>query len=381
VEFSDVNGDGYCDLLDVKWGSSGAIAAYLNEGDLTFSSTAWILTSDVWTSSETELLFGRLDPTPGVYSSFVIHDPTVGTFDLYDFYSGDSPSLVYIGEMTGDGSAVGNNWETLGNPHRTIAAQNSGISYWGGAVLSHEKVIVPIYYGSFNHGADCGISFSETFVDNLAGTSYFDINSTYLTNDGREVENSYSVASPIMLSFGAGGSGEIVNGQEEVNLYGSDALDIISAAVGTDDEEPWYFYIIYVSSEIEEMHAPSINSCWYHQSQVTSGLSFANDYAVIPESTLSGSGCSDLLFESMTCPVGVWLANGVAHELSEGLTDGNIADESVGLSWISSEGQEMADLCESTYPGTYCSLTLGGNSYAVQELWLNQSPGSCQCSE
>jgi hypothetical protein len=71
----------------------------------------------------------------------------------------------------------------------------------------------------------------------------------------------------------------------------------------------------------------------------------------------------------------------IAHELAEATTDPDLS------AWADGNGRELGDKCERQYGSTYktrnggdANISLGGEDFLIQELWVNDGAGYCSMS-
>ncbi len=111
-------------------------------------------------------------------------------------------------------------------------------------------------------------------------------------------------------------------------------------------------------------------------------MPYANDFII----TSTAAGCSEVHFAASpnSDPPADAEVNLLAHEWAETITDEN------GTAWwVTTTGDEMADLCAWSFGnvyvsnGAYANQSLGGKNFLVQMLWANAetalgAPIGCQ---
>lgn len=247
---------------------------------------------------------------------------------------------------------------------RAAASKTPVILYHGGPVMVNKDLYV-IYYGSFTSTQH---SILDNFLQNLGGSSAYNVNSEYTDGSGNAVANILNY-SPTTNSFNDAYSlGK--------SLSGSFDTTIIHNAIA-NGHLPSDVNGIYVLTISPDVALPKSVWCAYHTH--STGIVTGEDikYAVAPDPPQSlYSSCSGNVatFGDITSPNGDIgmdaVTDDLIHELSETATDPDLN------AWFTKNGQENGDLCNFNYGttflaanGSHANHTFGTRTYLVQTIW------------
>jgi len=244
--------------------------------------------------------------------------------------------------------------------------QGHGINYYGGPVVTGTVNLYLIWYGSWSGNA--AVPLVTTFMSALSMSRYFNITRSYY-DDTLASDGSYSRISGAVRVAGIwyDNYSQGANNPHIIQIV----QDAINGRHLSKDTNGVYF--VFTSPDIP-LSGYGTSYCAYHGSFVIPGTEQSLSYA------LMGPGSSACTVQPHISPndnpQGDALVNLIAHELSESVTNRNLA-------WNSTLG-EMADLCawkfgsEKTAPnGSLYNVSLGGRNYLLQQLWVNDGPGYC----
>ena len=245
------------------------------------------------------------------------------------------------------------------------ATKTPVILYHGGPVMVNPKDLYVIYYGNFTSTQH---SILDNFLQNLGGSSAYNVNSEYSDASGNFIVNILNY-SPTTNSF---------NDAYSLGKSLSSGFDttIIHNAIanGHLPNDANGIYILTVSPDVS---LPKSVWCAYHWH--STGIVSGEDikYAVAPDPPQSlYSSCSGNVanFGDTTSPNGDIgmdaVADDLIHELSETVTDPD------GSAWFTKSGQENGDLCNFVYGstflapnGSHANHVFGTRNYLVQTIW------------
>ncbi|HUQ32423.1 MAG TPA: hypothetical protein VM095_09900 [Pyrinomonadaceae bacterium] len=235
----------------------------------------------------------------------------------------------------------------------------SAITYHGGALIRTPTTYV-IWYGNWNqtNGSDtpAGQQIVRDFLNNVGGSPYFQINSSYSANG-------YTI------------SGGSTNGAETTDSYSqgsrlrdSSILTIVNSAIssGRLPYNPDGVYFVLTSSDVNESSGFCTKYCGWH----TAGTANAGHvrYSYVGNANRCLNSCA----AQTTSPNGNAgvdaMLSVVAHELEEAVTD---PDPRSG--WVDAGGSENADKCAWTFGhaqylanGAWANMQLGTRHYLIQ---------------
>jgi hypothetical protein len=243
------------------------------------------------------------------------------------------------------------------------AASNVSIGYGGGAVMLGTPAVYYIWYG--NWSGDSATTILTDFIQNLGGSPYFLINTTYYDSQGRHVTGQVHFAGATTDSYSQGQALSYAKVQAVV------AKALSSGALPADDNA---VYFVLTSPDVT-FPGFCANFCGWHYAADIAGrdikYSFVGNaatqcpascapYSPSPNGNLGADGMASVL----------------AHELEETITDPDLD------AWTDSGG-ENGDKCAwkfgSTYKtasGAWANLKLGSRDYLIQEN-LDADHGAC----
>jgi len=234
----------------------------------------------------------------------------------------------------------------------------SGISYHGGPVMLGNTNIHYIWYG--NWAGNSATTILTDFAQNIGGSPYFNINTTYYDGSNTHVSNSVSLAGAVNDNYSHGTS------------LSDAAIQAIVAATNPTDTNGVYF--VLTSADVTASSGFCTQYCGWHTHGTINGRDIK--YSFVGNPDRCPSACS----AQSTSPNGNAGADGmasiIAHELEEAVTDPDLN------AWFDRRGYENADKCAwtfgstSTMPnGSKANMTLGSRSYLIQQNWVNASSG------
>jgi len=251
----------------------------------------------------------------------------------------------------------------------------NGIDYHGGPVLdtvlgSPTKVYY-IWYGDWSQDPNAN-GILTNFAQNIGGSPYFNINTTYFDSANASVVNQIAYGGSFSVTVYPAGSGTY-----QKTLSDSD-IQAIVASVNPTDANGVYF--VLTSPDVNESSGFCTRYCGWHTYGFINGRNIK--YAFIGD---AAAACPYSCEWQATGPNGGGggdgMASVVAHELEEAVTDPNLN------AWYDSSGNENADKCAWTFGTTYTApngalynMTLGGMNYLIQRNWVNAAGGYCALS-
>ena len=283
------------------------------------------------------------------------------------------------------------------------AAGQLDIQYWGGAIIPMQKIALiyysqqPIYTngprpGSVGTGASDG-SLIGQFLNNLGGTPYWNINSTYYengTNGQTFVQNSLQYTSFWSPNRPAPKDGSVVTEDDMVSVIET------GFANGTLQYDPNTLYMIMTGSGVNLGGGFSHNNlqyCAFH-----SGYWFNDGGPIVQFAAMPYDADFNPQHPSKAGYICTYLTKGpngdlgadaavsaMAHETEETATDPvSLTTPPYFAGWYDTQGQENADKCAYTYGSTltrnkfdYWNVTIGGKPFLVQRNWTNVQPQGC----
>ncbi|MEQ1884841.1 MAG: hypothetical protein ABL967_07250 [Bryobacteraceae bacterium] len=272
----------------------------------------------------------------------------------------DEESGRYVRHRLHDVSrrAVINGANTTGN----------GIDYHGGPVMVNGANMYYIWYGNWA-ARPLANGILTNFANNIGGSPYYNINTTYFNAANVNVTGSVILAGSVTSSYVAA---------NPTNLTDSDIWNIVKRAFTNDglSPDPNGIYFVLTAPGVGESSGFLSSYCGWHSAATYNGVwmkySFVGDADGVYGCTGHGapSPNGDMGADAMVSVL--------AHELEEAVTDPQLN------AWYDVNGEENADKCSWTWGTTYtttngaiANMKLGGLDYLIQQNWVNANGGSC----
>jgi hypothetical protein len=297
-------------------------------------------------------------------------------------YSGLAASVLLVGAMTIPAAADEHPQDThpdgrgdvvLGHHHHNAAGfavtQGNGISYHGGPVVQGATHVYYIWYGNWTKDAGANAILTD-FANNIGGSPYFNINTTYGDTTG-------DVANSVMYVSSASDTGSLGTSLNDNSIW-----TIVTNSIGSGklplDANGVYF--VLTAPGVAETSGFLTQYCGWHSygtyNSTNVKVAFVGDPA--------GPSLGACAAQTASSPNGDVAADAMAsiigHELEETVTDPLLN------AWYDSSGNENADKCAWTFGATYQSngavanMQLGARNYLIQQNWLNANGGLCALS-
>jgi len=263
---------------------------------------------------------------------------------------------------------TGKGWGELANSVGTTGKAKpggNGISYHGGPLMIGTKNVYYIWYG--NWSGNTATTILTDLMNNLGGSPYFNINTTYTDGTGAHVVNAISYLGSITDNYSQGTA-----------LTDAQIQQVVSSAItsGSVPKDTNALYMVLTSADVNATSGFCTQYCGWHTHATISGSDIK--YAFIGNPDRCPSSCA----AQTTSPNGNAGADGMAsiisHELEEATTDPDLN------AWYDTRGQENADKCAWTFGtestasnGSKYNVTLGARNYLIQQNWVNANGGLC----
>lgn len=246
------------------------------------------------------------------------------------------------------------------------AKPGSGISYHGGPVMLGTNHIYYIWYG--NWGANTANAILTTLAQNIGGSPYFNINTTYYNGSNTHVSNSVSYGGSTNTPVGGYGTSLT---DAEIQSIVRDAL--VSGRLAYDTSG---IYFVLTSADVTASSGFCTQYCGWHTHGTINGFDIKYSFVGNPDRCPSACEAQSTGPNSNAGADG--MASIISHELEEAVTDPDLN------AWYDSRGAENADKCAWTFGTTFttgngaqANMTLGGRNYLIQRNWVNASGGFC----
>jgi hypothetical protein len=246
-------------------------------------------------------------------------------------------------------------------PGQAGKTSNNGIFYHGGPVILGTVNAYYIWYG--NWSGNTAQTILTDLAQNIGGSSYFNINTTYYDGSNTHVSNSVTYAGSTTDNYSHGTA-----------LSDADIQSIVASSNLPKHTNAVYF--VLTSSDVNETSGFCTQYCGWHTHGTIGGSDIKYSFVGNPDR------CPSACEAQTTSPNGNAGADGMAsiisHELEEATTDPDLN------AWYDRRGQENADKCAWTFgttttasDGSKSNMTLGSRDYLIQRNWVNASGGFC----
>ncbi len=266
-------------------------------------------------------------------------------------------------------------------------SSGTGIYYHGGSVLQAATNVVAVYWGagiykSQPSGTGAGSSDGSLvgyFLNNLGGSNYFNINTTYYNASGAHVLNIVNYTHYWTNTTNVPTGTQTVTDAQMISMLQS---GFTSGAIVYD---PNTLYAIFTAGKVNLGGGFGTQYCAYHtHGTVTiNGVSQTVLYAAMPYDYAYPSGCTSgyAPANGSPDPGADYEVNTIAHETEETTTD------MMGNAWYDRRGYENADKCAWTWGSTYktsaggtANMAIGAKNFLVQRNWVDAGSGGCAVS-
>ncbi len=239
----------------------------------------------------------------------------------------------------------------------------NGIYYHGGPLMLGTVNIHYIWYG--NWSSNSATTILPSLAQNIGGSPYEHINTTYYDGSNNHVSGAISLASQANDNYSLGSA-----------LTDNDIQSIVAAQNPSDTNG---IYMVLTSADVNETSGFCTQYCGWHTHATINGRDIK--YAFIGNPDRCPSACE----AQTTSPNGNAGADGmasiIAHESEEAISDPDLN------AWYDRRGEENADKCAWTFGtestasnGSKYNIVLGGKEYLIQQNWVNASGGYCAMS-
>ena len=267
---------------------------------------------------------------------------------------------------TGRGQGIFNKFQQPDNQGKPSGGGTStnGIISHGGPVMLGTVNVYYIWYG--NWSGNSATTILTDLAQNLGGSPYWNINTTYTDPSGLAISNSLHYAGSTTDAYSKG-----------TVLADADIQTIVSAKIASNalPKDTNGIYFVLTSADVNASSGFCSQYCGWHTHGTISGSDIK--YAFVGNPDHCPASCA----AQTTSPNGNAGADGmasiIAHEAEEAATDPDLN------AWYDRRGAENADKCAWTFGTTYsaggglANMKLGTRDYYIQQNWVNASGGFC----
>jgi Phosphate-induced protein 1 conserved region len=246
----------------------------------------------------------------------------------------------------------------------------NGITQHGGPVMLGTTNVYYIWYG--NWAGNSGVQILTDFMNNLGGSPWYNIITTYTSTTGVPIPNSLYLKGTTSVAYPYGTS-----------LTDANIASVVSTAITTHalplDANGVYF--VLTSADVTASSGFCTSYCGWHTYITVSGVPVK--FAFVGN---AATQCPGACMAQSSGPNGNGGADGMvsvlAHELVETVSDPQLN------AWYGVDlAHENGDLCAWTFGATHAAangalanVKLGTREYLLQQNWVNANGGSCALS-
>lgn len=253
-------------------------------------------------------------------------------------------------------------------PHGNAKPGANGITYHGGPLLGvvggNPVTAYYIWYG--NWSGNTAVTILTDFIQNIAPSPYYNINTTYYNGSNAHVVNSVTYGGSTTDNYSRGTA-----------LSDSGVQAVVSDAItsGRLPNNPSGVYFVLTSADVNETSGFCTQYCGWHTYGTIAGSNIKYSFVGNPARCISSCAAQSVGPNGNAGADG--MASIIAHELEEAVTDPNIN------AWYQGRYQENADKCAWTFGSTYsangalANMHLGTRDYLIQQNWVNALGGYC----
>ena len=246
-----------------------------------------------------------------------------------------------------------------------VGGATTAIVYHGGPVMTSGtgNNVYVIWYG--NWSGNTATSIIPDLLNNIGGSPYFNINTTYYDAANKHVVNAIHLAGQTTDNYSQG-----------TRLSDAKVLAVVKSAIngGRLPSDPNAVYFVLTSKDVAESSGFCSQYCGWH----TNANIGANNikYSFVGDAARCLSSCAAQSTSPNGNPGADGMASVIAHELEEAVSDPD------GNAWYFASGNENADQCAWTFGtestasnGSKYNMTLGSRQFLIQQNWIAPSTG------
>ena len=247
-----------------------------------------------------------------------------------------------------------------GRPNRNT------ITYHNGPVILGTVNVYVIWYGNWNNNSATVII--PDFLNNIGGSPYYKINTTYFNGSGNHLANSVEFLGDTFDSYSQGSS-----------LSDAQIKTVVASAIssGRLPKDANAVYFVLTSADVTASSGFCTKYCGWHTYGSISGSTIK--YSFVGNPDRCPSACSPQSPGPNGNAGADAMVSIIAHELEEAASDPQLN------AWYDGFGAENADKCAwsfgtssyATPNGAMANVHLGNRDYLIQQNWVNAGSGYC----
>ena len=258
--------------------------------------------------------------------------------------------------------------------HGSQSPDSFGIDYHGGPVMKAKggQKIYILWYGDWATQSPTGKAIIHDLVNNITGTPYYNINTTYYQSGitTKNVKNKVTLA------------GEADDAAKSMGSALSDTQirTLISNAItaGKFPADKNGIYYLLTTKDVNATSGFCTQYCGWHTHASMSGVDIK--YSFVGDAARCITSCAAQQTSPNDNPGVDGMASVIMHEMEEAASDPDL-----NAWWQTSTGMENADKCAWTFGtqqtapnGSKYNVQWGPRKFLIQRNWVNVAPsGKC----
>ena len=273
-------------------------------------------------------------------------------------------SLAAAGAMAASPDGKGGG---LADSAKADAGAVGQILYHGGPVLTNKNGVnvYVIWYG--NWSGNTGTTIIPKFINDLNGSPYFNINTTYHNAKNKFVKNKVNLTGQTNDNYSQGTA-----------LNDGSIRTIVSNAIssGSLPKDKNAVYFVLTSQDVNETSGFCTVYCGWHTHATIASKDIK--YSFVGNAARCITSCAAQSTSPNNNPGVDGMLSVIAHELEEATTDPDLN------AWYFATGNENADQCAWTFGteytvanGSKANMNMNGTDYLIQQNWIQAATGRC----
>ena len=249
-----------------------------------------------------------------------------------------------------------------------------GIDYHGGPVMRAKtgQNIYILWYGDWATQSPTGKSIIHDLINNVTGTAYYNINTTYYSDNKKK----HKVQNKVTLKGEADDAAKSMGSALSDTQIRTLITNAITSGKFPSDVDGIYYLL--TTKDVNATSGFCTQYCGWHTHTSVSGVDIK--YSFVSDAARCITACAAQSTSPNDNPGVDGMASVIMHEMEE-----TASDPDLNAWWQTSTGMENADKCawtfgtELTAPnGSKYNVQWGPRKFLIQRNWVNVAPsGKC----
>jgi len=244
---------------------------------------------------------------------------------------------------------------------------DANILFHGGPVMTNKNGVTAyiVWYG--NWSGNTGTTLVPQFIQDLNGSAYWNINTTYYNAKNKFIKNKVNLGAQANDNYSLGS-----------NLSDASIRTLVSNHIANGDlpADKNGVYFVLTSQDVNETSGFCTVYCGWHTHGSIAGKDIK--YSFVGNAARCINACAAQSTSPNNNPGVDGMLSVIAHELEEAATDPDLN------AWYFSTGAENADQCAWTFGSTYqvgngsdANMNMNGHDYLIQQNWVRGGTEHC----